>query len=172
MSKVNEREDHMENMNENNETQDYEVGYGKPPKISQFKKGESGNPSGRPKKPTDSDSEWRRELASKMTVIENGKRNTITKSAAYKRQTTNKAIQGNAQAIRVVMEAERGLQERAAELQKNSPKDLDHENLKPDDLTDEDLLLVIQGIHPKYSNKREADGQLSPKKKTALLNSR
>jgi hypothetical protein len=50
------------------------------------------------------------------------------------------------------MEAERGLQERAAELQKKSPKDLDHENLKPDDLTDEDLLLVIQGIHPKYSD--------------------
>jgi Family of unknown function (DUF5681) len=57
MSKVNEKEDQMENMNENNETQDYEVGYGKPPKTSQFKKGESGNPSGRPKKPTDSDSE-------------------------------------------------------------------------------------------------------------------
>jgi hypothetical protein len=148
-------------MSEREEPGHYEVGYGKPPRTSQFKKGESGNPSGRPKKPTDSDSEWRRELASKMTVIEKGKRNTITKSAAYKRQTTNKAIQGNAQAIRVVMEAERGMQERAAEQQKNSPKDLDYENLKRDDLTDEDLLLVIQGIHPKYSNKRKADSQLS-----------
>jgi hypothetical protein len=28
---------------------DYEVGYGKPPKASRFKKGQSGNPSGRPK---------------------------------------------------------------------------------------------------------------------------
>jgi hypothetical protein len=28
---------------------DYEVGYGKPPKKSQFKKGRSGNPNGRPK---------------------------------------------------------------------------------------------------------------------------
>ena len=27
----------------------YEVGYGKPPKKSQFQKGQSGNPSGRPK---------------------------------------------------------------------------------------------------------------------------
>jgi hypothetical protein len=136
---------------------DYEVGYGKPPESGRFKKGASGNPSGRPKKPTDSDSEWRRELTSKVTVIENGKRNTITKSAAYKRQTTNKAIQGNAQAIRVVMEAERGVQERAEEQRQNSPKDLDYEKLKPDDLTDEDLLLVIQGIHPKYSNKRKAN---------------
>lgn len=29
---------------------DYEVGYKKPPKATQFKKGESGNPKGRPKK--------------------------------------------------------------------------------------------------------------------------
>jgi hypothetical protein len=28
---------------------DYNVGYGKPPKASQFKKGQSGNPKGRPK---------------------------------------------------------------------------------------------------------------------------
>ena len=28
---------------------DYEVGYGKPPKSSRFKKGKSGNPKGRPK---------------------------------------------------------------------------------------------------------------------------
>jgi hypothetical protein len=30
---------------------DDQVGYGKPPKRNQFKKGQSGNPSGRPKKP-------------------------------------------------------------------------------------------------------------------------
>jgi len=28
---------------------DYEVGYGKPPRKTQFRKGQSGNPSGRPK---------------------------------------------------------------------------------------------------------------------------
>jgi hypothetical protein len=39
----------------------------------------------------------------------------------------NKAIQGNAQAIQVVREAERGVQERAAEQRQNSPKNLDYE---------------------------------------------
>lgn len=29
----------------------YEVGYGRPPKNTQFKKGQSGNPSGRPRRP-------------------------------------------------------------------------------------------------------------------------
>lgn len=33
-----------------NENDDYEVGYGKPPKSTRFKKGQSGNPLGRPKK--------------------------------------------------------------------------------------------------------------------------
>jgi hypothetical protein len=136
---------------------DYEVGYRKPPESGRFKKGVSGNPSGRPKKPTDSDSEWRRELTSKVTVIENGKRNTITKSAAYKRQTTNKAIQGNAQAIRVVMEAERGVQERAEEQRQNSPHMPDYEHRKAEDFTDDELALIIQGIHPKYSDSRKPD---------------
>jgi hypothetical protein len=31
----------------------YEVGYGKPPKDTQFKKGSSGNPKGRPRKTLD-----------------------------------------------------------------------------------------------------------------------
>ena len=30
----------------------YDVGYKKPPKNTQFKPGQSGNPKGRPKKPT------------------------------------------------------------------------------------------------------------------------
>jgi hypothetical protein len=32
---------------------DYEVGYGKPPRATRWKKGQSGNPNGRPKAPKD-----------------------------------------------------------------------------------------------------------------------
>ena len=32
-----------------NDNDDYEVGYGRPPKSGQFKKGQSGNPKGRPR---------------------------------------------------------------------------------------------------------------------------
>ena len=37
-------------MSKNPTSNDYEVGYGKPPKTTQFKKGTSGNPKGRPRK--------------------------------------------------------------------------------------------------------------------------
>jgi hypothetical protein len=35
-------------MSEENMSDSYEVGYGKPPRSTQFKKGVSGNPKGRP----------------------------------------------------------------------------------------------------------------------------
>jgi hypothetical protein len=47
---------------------DYEVGYGKPPKNIQFQKGISGNPTGRPKKAPDFDHQLIRESNSLMTI--------------------------------------------------------------------------------------------------------
>jgi hypothetical protein len=165
MSEIREIEDHLENMNEDDETKDYQIGYGKPPKSGQFKRGVSGNPSGRPRKPTDPDSEWRRELSSKVPAIEKGKQKLITRSAAYKRQTMNKAIQGNTQAIRVVREAERGLQERTAEQQQNSKPKVDWKKAKLRDLSDDDLRLIAAGQHPAYPPcKCMLDNQSSPQK--------
>jgi hypothetical protein len=49
MNEINDLEDHLEDMSEDAKTEDYEVGYGKPPKSGRFKKGVSGNASGRPR---------------------------------------------------------------------------------------------------------------------------
>jgi hypothetical protein len=64
-------------MSNGDKPEDYKVGYGKPPKSGQFKKGTSGNPSGRPKKPTDSVSVLMRELDSKFTIKESDQRKVI-----------------------------------------------------------------------------------------------
>jgi hypothetical protein len=82
-------------MNDDREIVDYEVGYRKPPKSGQFEKGKSGNPSGRPKKPSDFGSKLRRELDSKLIVNENGKRKVITKSEGVLKQLLNKSLSGH-----------------------------------------------------------------------------
>jgi Family of unknown function (DUF5681) len=153
-----------ENMSDGNETEDYEVGYRKPPKNGQFKKGVSGNPSGRPKKPSDFASELKQELNAKLVINENGKRRVITKGVGLKRQVVNKAVSGDLRAARLVADWTRKDEERAAEQQQSSSNKPDHENLKREDLTDEDLLLIAQGIHPKYSGNRKPDNQSSSPK--------
>ena len=53
----------------NEDMQDhYEVGYKKPPKDSQFQKGISGNPIGRPRKSLDFNDQLIRESRSIMTI--------------------------------------------------------------------------------------------------------
>jgi hypothetical protein len=139
-----------ENMSNGDEFDDYEIGYRKPPKSSQFKKGISGNPSGRPKKPTDSVSVLMRELDSKFTIHESGQRKVITKLEGIWKQSVNKAVTGDPKSARLVFDHLPRADESAAEQQQNSPNTPDTYP-KPEDLTDEELLMIIQGIHPKYS---------------------
>lgn len=55
-------------MSEGLDDRDYDVGYGKPPKRTQFKKGKSGNPKGRPKGAKGVKASLKRELESKITI--------------------------------------------------------------------------------------------------------
>ena len=75
---------------------DYEVGYGKPPKHTRFQKGLSGNLKGRPKKDRNFHSELLREARSLITINENGQPKRITKIEGVAKKVTNKAMTGNA----------------------------------------------------------------------------
>lgn len=82
---------------------DYEVGYGKPPKHTQFKPGQSGNPRGRPKKTKNVDALLERELDGILAVQEGGQAKRMTKREAIIKQVVNMAIKGYAKPLQLIL---------------------------------------------------------------------
>ncbi|WP_299076680.1 DUF5681 domain-containing protein [uncultured Ruegeria sp.] len=78
---------------------DYEVGYRKPPKHSQFKKGKSGNPKGRLKGARGFKTDLRAELSERVTISENGRQRTLTKQRLLVKQLAASAVKGDVRAI-------------------------------------------------------------------------
>ncbi|HXN00204.1 MAG TPA: DUF5681 domain-containing protein [Candidatus Dormibacteraeota bacterium] len=87
-------------MKNGTENRSCDGGYGKPPKHAQFKKGQSGNPKGRPKGTLSLATVLERTLREQVVINENGRRNVITKLEAAIKQLVNKAASGDAQAMR------------------------------------------------------------------------
>ena len=83
-------------------TAGYEVGYGKPPKDTQFKAGRSGNPKGRPKGSRSAITILRKALEEKVVVQENGRRRSRSKAEVMCAQLANKAAGGDLSALRLV----------------------------------------------------------------------
>lgn len=83
---------------------DYDVGFRKPPKQTRFVKGQSGNPSGRPKGKRNWATVLHSILEQKVTVIENGRSKEVTKWEAATTQLANKAAGGDTNAIRLLLQ--------------------------------------------------------------------
>src|SRR5438874_5890666 len=82
---------------------EYPVGYRKPPQHSRFKKGQSGNPRGRPKRSESFARLAQRTLNERIAIKENGERRVISKLEAMLKQLINKAATGDARAIREII---------------------------------------------------------------------
>ncbi|MBR1155190.1 DUF5681 domain-containing protein [Bradyrhizobium sp. JYMT SZCCT0428] len=94
------------------EGKDYEIGYGRPPRRSQFSKGKSGNPNGRPKGARSLTDRFEKTLNERVTINENGSRRTIRKSDAVMKQLVNKAASGDFRSIKLILEMAGPLSER------------------------------------------------------------
>lgn len=84
---------------------DYEVGYGKPPRHSQFKKGQSGNPNGRLKRSPVEDLRPLLDsiLAEPVTVRENGRTRTMTTLESMLQIQMANALNGSKPAVRALI---------------------------------------------------------------------
>ena len=81
----------------------YEVGFGRPPRSSQFKLGESGNPAGRPRGAKNFATALEEELQARVIVTENGKRKRISKREVIAKHLVNKAASGDLKAIPLLL---------------------------------------------------------------------
>ena len=147
-------------MSEKNGSDSYEVGYGKPPRSTQFQRGVSGNPKGRPKKALDFHHELLRQSKASVTISENGKRRCVSKHELVIKQLIHKAISGNIPALRTYCDRYQIASEKIALLEAAQA----HEAERRSDirnLTDEELDQLI------FEEEKKEEEQ----KKKKLLNS-
>ncbi len=89
---------------------DYEVGYQKPPKTTQFAKGHSGNPNGRPKGTKNWATVLNAALEETVTVNINGASKQVSKLEASTIQLANKATKGDLASIRMLYQLIPGME--------------------------------------------------------------
>ncbi|HEV7264202.1 MAG TPA: DUF5681 domain-containing protein [Falsiroseomonas sp.] len=77
---------------------DYKVGYGRPPEHTRFRKGQSGNPKGRPKGAKDLGSLFQSLLGESINVREGERSRTMTKGEAMLQALLARALRGDAKA--------------------------------------------------------------------------
>ncbi len=125
---------------------DYDVGYRKPPKQSKFKKGETGNPRGRPKRPTHAVPEMYeagmkaillQEAYRLVDINEDGKKTRMPLIQVIIRRLGVSAAQGRSRPMRYYMDLLRSIEEgnfsayaRRKKLNPSEPDPIPH----PDDI--------------------------------------
>lgn len=85
-------------------SQEESIGYGQPPRSTRFRKGQSGNPRGRPKN-RHRDIPYDAVLGQMVTMRENGKERRVTAAEAFLLQLTQKGLAGDSSAARDALEA-------------------------------------------------------------------
>ena len=86
---------------------DRDAGYGKPPRHSRFKKGQSGNPKGRPKGGRNFSTDVKATLEEPIRVTHHGKARTVSTQHAALMRLREKALSGEVRALDRVIELAR-----------------------------------------------------------------
>jgi hypothetical protein len=137
----------MDNREKPDKSATARVGYCNPPQHSRFKKGESGNPKGRPKGTLNLATVLARTLREKVIINENGQRRVITKLEAAVKQLVNKAATGDLRALRHLVDLVVSAEERAAQ----APA--------PHTAMSEDDHKVVQGILERFGDRNRGGNE-------------
>ena len=142
----------------------YQIGYGKPPRHTRFRKGRSGNPKGRPKTGQSFERLARQAFNEKIVIRENGERRTITKMQAALKQLANKAASGDARAVREALKLQTKFAEidRAKHAASQVDKSAPPVPVNPDPSKIALALLSIIEAPPRPDDK--TSGELAPKR--------
>ena len=103
----------MDELSKSEKPKPTKLGYCNPPAHAHFKKGQSGNPQGRPKGTLNMATVLARTLRETVVINENGKRKKISKLEAAVKQLTNKAASGELKALQLLAGLVRSAEERA-----------------------------------------------------------
>ena len=90
--------------------EDYEVGYGKPPRHTRFAKGQSGNPRGRPRGAKNFATLLEEALNEHVIVTENGGRRKVSKRQAIVTQLVNRSATADFRAIKILLDKLRDIE--------------------------------------------------------------
>jgi hypothetical protein len=88
----------------------YEVGFGKPPAHSRFKKGQSGNPWGRPPGAKNLKTLLNEALNERVIVAENGRRRKISKFLVIIKQVVNQSAKADWRHTKILLDIIRDIE--------------------------------------------------------------
>lgn len=91
------------------QARNYEIGYGKPPRQHQFKKGTSGNPKGRRKGARNEATILRELMEQKVEVRQSGKTRKFIVLEALLRKLVDDAFKNNHNAMKLVLDRYRSI---------------------------------------------------------------
>jgi hypothetical protein len=128
----------------------YEVGHKRPPKHSQFKPGQSGNPNGRPKGARNLKTDLADELQERIVLREGGERRVVSKQRAMLKRLMERALNGDTKAASLIVTMVARLLDQAEEDDHATP------------LAETDLAILeayearLSAHHPRTNRKRRS----------------